>query len=234
MNTSSVPSLRPFTPQPLLLATRSDGKRRELAALFLQAGIAVETLRDVFLPEAPEEALLEVHATFEDNALAKAQYFATLTQRVVVADDSGLCVDALEGRPGVHSKRWSGRDDLDGPALDAVNNVFLQDALRSAAEQGRTTRTAHYVCAAAAVWPREALYECTVATGSTSGVILDVPRGAEGFGYDPYFASTPLGGRTFAEVTRDEKAGVSHRGASIRALLERLRVKGAFDLCEKV
>lgn len=222
-----------FAPRPLLLATRSAGKRRELEALFAQAGIVVETLSDAQLSEAPEEALLEVHARFEDNAMAKARYFAARTQRMVVADDSGLCVDALDGRPGVHSKRWSGRDDLDGLALDVENNALLQTALQAAAGQGRTTRTAHYVCAAAAVWPREGAYGCVVATGTTSGVILEAPRGEGGFGYDPCFASTPLGGRTFAEATRDEKARVSHRGAAIATLLDLLHRQGLLDQCVK-
>jgi XTP/dITP diphosphohydrolase len=209
--------------QPVLLVTRSAGKRRELAALFAQAGIAVETLTDALVPESPEEASLEVHATFEDNALAKAKHFAARTGRVVVADDSGLCVDALDGRPGVHSKRWSGRDDLDGLELDAVNNRFLLDALHQAAARGRAERTAHYVCAAAAAWPDGDSIGCVVAMGHTAGVMLEVPRGEGGFGYDPYFASSPLGGRTFAEVTREEKASVSHRGAAVMALLGALR-----------
>lgn len=224
--------------RPLLLATRSAGKLRELSALLAGAGIAAETLTDAGLTESPEEDQLEVHATFAENALAKARWFAERSGRVVLADDSGLCVDALDGRPGVHSKRWSGRTDLEGEALDAENNRLLLAALEDAAARGRPERTARYVCAAACAWPSGVPgTEAVTGRGGTGfttigesvGLILRTPRGAGGFGYDPWFASTPLGGRTFAEVTREEKAAVSHRGAAFRALLAELpaRLGGA-------
>ncbi len=204
-------------PLAVVLATRSAGKLRELVPLLEAHGCVAQTLADRGLAESPEEDDLEAHDTFEGNALAKAEYFAARTGLLVLADDSGLSVDALDGRPGVHSKRWSGRADLAGAALDAENNRFLQAALTEAARFGREERTARYVCAAAAVGPGGAL----VVRGETSGVLLSAPRGTGGFGYDPYFLSDDLGA-TFAEVSKSEKAAVSHRGRAFRALLSRL------------
>jgi XTP/dITP diphosphohydrolase len=217
---------RPVASGRLLLATRSAGKLRELVPLLTSYGWQAITLVEAGIPEAACESDLEIFSTFEDNALAKARYFCALTGGLVVADDSGLEVDALEGRPGVHSKRWSGRPDLDGAALDAENNVHLQRAL-AAVPDDASARAARYVCAAAAAWPSG---ECVV-RGATAGWIRSFPRGDGGFGYDPYFQSAELG-RTFAEVGRDEKAAVSHRGRAFRALLARLdavRAKGDLD-----
>jgi XTP/dITP diphosphohydrolase len=202
------------------LASRNPGKLRELAPLLAEAGWDVVTLDDTGLAERPEEELLEAHPTFEDNALAKARYFAARLGSVVLADDSGLEVDALDGRPGVHSKRWSERPDLSGAALDAENNAQLQRALAEAQAMGRVSRAARYVCAAACVWPAGEL----VVLGTTDGVVLDAPRGASGFGYDPYLWSPELG-CTFAEVTRERKAEISHRGRAFRALLSAMRAR---------
>lgn len=202
---------------PVVLATRSAGKLRELVPMLAEFGCVAQTLDTLGVPESEAEEALEVHDTFEANALAKAHYFATLTGAIVLADDSGLAVDALDGRPGVRSKRWSGRADLTGAALDAENNRFLQVALTEAARFGREERTARYVCAAAAVGPGGAL----AVRGETTGVLLSTPRGDGGFGYDPYFLSDELG-QTFAEVERSAKAAVSHRGRAFRALLSRL------------
>lgn len=197
---------------PLVLATRSAGKLRELAPLLAQHGWRAETLETLGVPVAPEEEQLERYDTFEENALAKARWFASQTGRVVLADDSGLTVDALDGRPGVHSKRWSA-SALEGDALDAFNNLFLQERLREAARGGRVERTAQYECAAACAWPGGE----RVVQGRTSGVLLASPRGKGGFGYDPYFLSDDLGA-TFAEVDGADKARVSHRGRAFRAL----------------
>ena len=205
-----------MTPR-LLLATRSQGKLRELLPLLAQAGFEAETLDDAGIAERPEEDALEVFDSFEANALAKARWFAALAPgRVVLADDSGLAVDALGGRPGVASKRWSNRPDLTGVALDEENNALLQRELAGVPDGARGAR---YLCAAAAaVAPGHVI----VALGETSGEILTTPRGTGGFGYDPFFLSTDLG-KTFGEATRGEKDGVSHRGRAFRALLERLR-----------
>jgi XTP/dITP diphosphohydrolase len=200
----------------ILIATRSEGKLRELRSLVATYGIAVVDLRDAGIAESPLEESLEVHPTFEENALAKARYFHAVSGRSVVADDSGLVVAALSGKPGVLSKRWSGRSDLSGQALDDENNRLLVRSLQNAQE-----RRASYVCAAAYV-DDEREFVCR---GEVHGRILEAPRGNGGFGYDPYFFSTELG-RTFGEVSGAEKARVSHRGRAFRALVERLGAGG--------
>ena len=203
----------------LLIATRSAGKLRELRPLFERAGFTVVDLEEHGIEEEGAEAELERFATFEENALAKARYFYEISGGIAtVADDSGLVVQALDGAPGVRSKRWSGRADLEGKALDAANNAMLLSALAGAAD-----RSARYVCAAAFVGLDGEL----VRRGETDGVLLAAPRGSGGFGYDPYFASSELGGRTFAEATREEKERVSHRGRAFRRLVEALRDESA-------
>ena len=198
----------------VLLATRSEGKLRELRPLFGAAGFAVADLREASLPASPDEDAVEAFDTFEANALAKARYFHALTGRPAIADDSGLEVDVLHGQPGVRSKRWSGRSDLTGQPLDDANNARLLDALRDVPEPA-----ARYVCAAAYVdGTRE-----EITRGETSGIIVRDARGEHGFGYDPYFFSVELGA-TFGESSREAKERVSHRGRAFRALLERLRV----------
>ncbi|HEX2673869.1 MAG TPA: non-canonical purine NTP pyrophosphatase [Polyangiaceae bacterium] len=199
--------------EPLLVATRSSGKLHELRALFGSVGIPVVDLVEAGLEASTEEDDLENADTFEENALAKARYFARRAGRAVVADDSGLEVEALGGRPGVRSKRWSGRADLVGVALDEANNAHLLGALR-----GVTDRRARYVCVAAYVDASEEL----TARGTSTGVMLDRPRGGGGFGYDPYFLSDELG-RTFAEASVAEKERVSHRGRAFRALIAALQ-----------
>lgn len=196
----------------VLLATRSEGKLRELRPLFAAAGFAVQDLREAGAVETTDEDAVEVFDTFERNALAKARYFHALTGRAVVADDSGLEVAVLGGAPGVRSKRWSGRSDLAGQALDDANNAKLLETLREVVDP-----VARYVCAAA--WC-DAGGELVV-RGETSGRIVREPRGVEGFGYDPYFLSDELGA-TFGESSREAKERVSHRGRAFRALLERL------------
>jgi XTP/dITP diphosphohydrolase len=217
---------------PVVLATRSAGKLNELVPMLAGLGVRVVTLADLGLAEEQAEDALEIFDTFEENALAKARYFAERTGLVVLADDSGLVVDALGGRPGVQSKRWSGRTDLTGAALDAENNALLQRALRDAASAGQSSRVARYECAAACVWPGVStgddafLHEGhprafrgeRVVRAHTAGTVLEEARGTGGFGYDPYFFSDDLGA-TFAEVSRDDKAGVSHRGRAFHALL---------------
>lgn len=169
----------------------------------------VVDLRDVGLAETPEEDDLEAFATFEENAIAKARYFFQRSGLPTVADDSGLVVRALGGRPGVHSKRWSGRDDLAGQALDDENNRLLLAALA-----GETDRSASYVCAAAYVEGGADF----VSRGEVHGSVTRAPRGENGFGYDPYFLSDELA-RTFGEASADTKELVSHRGRAFRALI---------------
>jgi XTP/dITP diphosphohydrolase len=198
----------------VLLATRSEGKLRELRPLFAAAGISVLDLEGAGIREEPEEAEVERFATFEQNALAKARYFHLRARGMAtVADDSGLEVAALGGAPGVRSKRWSGRTELSGRALDDANNATLLAALHRHAD-----RRARYVCAAALVGAGTEL----VRHGETMGRIITVPRGEGGFGYDPYFESDELG-KTFGEATLEEKERVSHRGRAFRELLAALR-----------
>ena len=200
----------------LVLATRSPGKVRELRELFRGAGIEVMDLADAGVPASPEEEDLESGETFEENALAKARYFAHLLRRPVVADDSGLEVVALGGRPGVRSKRWSGRSNLDGEALDAANNERLLSELK-----GSVDRRARYVCVAAYVDERSELS----VRAATEGTILAAPRGEGGFGYDPFFLSSELG-MTFGEASLADKERVSHRGRAFRGLLTALEERG--------
>lgn len=201
----------------LLIATRSEGKLRELTPMLSELGFRVITLNDAGIAEQPAEDDLEVFDTFEQNAIAKANWFLSLGGgRPVIADDSGLAVDALGGQPGVRSKRWSGRHDLEGQALDSLNNKLL---VRTLGDQGAPRPwNAQYVCAAVCVWPSGAL----VARGECAGEILQHPHGTGGFGYDPYFRSTELG-QTFGESTREAKAQVSHRGRAVRSLVEMLQ-----------
>jgi XTP/dITP diphosphohydrolase len=201
----------------MLLATRSAGKLRELRPLLLARGIGIISLDDAGIVESDAEDALEVYATFEENALAKARHFARAAGRPTLADDSGLAVDALNGRPGVLSKRWSGRVDLTGQALDDENNRLLLEALR-----GQSDRRAHYVCAAAYVDGAREL----VCRGEVHGRIVETPSGSGGFGYDPYFFADELG-KTFGDASREEKATVSHRARAFAALLDRLRATGS-------
>ena len=199
----------------VLVATRSSGKIRELAGILEEAGYDGVTLAEAGVPESPEEDDLENYETFEENALAKARWFNRLTGMPAMADDSGLVVAALGGAPGVWSKRYSGRSDLKGQDLDDANNAKLIDELRA-----HDDRSASYSCAAAYVSGEEGVVEL----GKVHGVILEAPRGNEGFGYDPYFYSTELA-MTFGEARPEQKQAVSHRGRAFRALAAALRAR---------
>jgi len=204
--------------RPWILASRNAGKLRELRALFATHGIDVIDLREAAVEEDAEaEESIEAFDTFEENALAKARYFASrLPGRIVIADDSGLAVDGLQGAPGVHSKRWSGRGDLEGRALDASNNALLLAKI-----DGEKNRGARFICAAA--WC-DGAFEL-VARGEVLGRIVDVPKGEHGFGYDPHVFVNDLG-KTMAEATVAEKETVSHRGRAFARLLVALRERG--------
>ncbi|MEP6999663.1 MAG: RdgB/HAM1 family non-canonical purine NTP pyrophosphatase [bacterium] len=205
-------------PRPWILASRNAGKLRELRALFATHGIGAIDLREAGVEEdvSAEEAI-EAFETFEENALAKARYFASrLPGRVVIADDSGLAVDALDGAPGVRSKRWSGRSELEGEALDASNNALLLSMLTAVRD-----RSARFVCAAAWCDGTDEL----VMRGEVVGRIVAAPQGEHGFGYDPHVFVDDLG-RTMAEATVAEKERVSHRGRAFASLLAALRERG--------
>ncbi|HEU5209906.1 MAG TPA: non-canonical purine NTP pyrophosphatase [Longimicrobiales bacterium] len=204
-------------PRHAVIATRSRHKLEEVRAI-LGGSLRIhgETLELIDLATAgiqpaPEEDDVEAFETFRENALAKARYFAALTGLPTIADDSGIVVHALDGAPGVRSKRFSGRNDLSGHALDRANNALLLEKLEGVPEQ---QRAAHYVCAAALVgaWPGS-----VTGVGTCSGRILHEPVGSGGFGYDPLFWVPELG-RSFGELPAELKHGVSHRGRAFRAL----------------
>jgi XTP/dITP diphosphohydrolase len=187
----------------IVLATRNPGKLRELARI-LGGQVRLAGL-DAF-PDAPD--VPETGATFEENALLKARAIARHTGLPAVADDSGLCVDALNGMPGVLSARWAGRHGDDQANLDLV--------LAQVADVPDVRRGAQFVCAAALVAPRPGAREWVV-TRQVDGRLIREPRGSGGFGYDPIFQ--PEGyPQTTAEMTAEAKDAISHRGRAFRAL----------------
>ncbi len=207
-----------------LIATRSAGKLRELRAILSAFGVEIVDPSALRIPQSQAEDSLERYDTFEENALAKARYFFELAGGLpTFGDDSGMCVDALGGEPGVYSKRWSGREDLAGRALDDANNAKLvaqmQEAFRR--DPAHNTDAARYVCVAAF---KDSAGE-VIRRGEIEGRVLLRPRGSGGFGYDPYFEAPDLGG-TFAESSIENTASSSHRARAFRALLSALRAEG--------
>jgi XTP/dITP diphosphohydrolase len=208
----------------VLLATRSSGKLRELNEIFREFGITAVDLRAAGIHETAAEDDLEKFETFEENAQAKARYFYERSGGMpTFGDDSGMVVDALGGEPGVFSKRWSGRSDLTGVALDESNNKKLLARLKEAHAVAleRFNDSARYVCVAVY---KDADGEL-IRRGEIEGRVLLSPRGAGGFGYDPYFEAPDLGG-TFAESSIENTARNSHRSRAFRALLTALRTAG--------
>ena len=186
----------------LVLGTTNAGKVRELAALLEPHGIRVVSLR-----ECPGSVSVEeTGTTFAANADLKASQQASALSRWVLAEDSGLCVDALDGAPGIHSARFStGGDD--------ANNSLLLERLES---QPAALRSAHYACHAALSDPNGRIV--AVSSGVCGGVIADRPSGAGGFGYDPLFI-VPEYQRTFGELSPAVKAVISHRARAMRAII---------------
>ncbi len=197
-----------------MLATTNPGKVREFKALLEQYklvnGLTLLTPRD--WPERLPE-VEETGATFAENARLKAVALAQATGLPALADDSGLCVDALGGEPGLHSARWAGSG-----ATDASRNALLLERLTEVPPEERTARC---VCAVSLALPSG---ESVEAEGTCGGVILEEPRGANGFGYDPLFLVAQLG-RTMAELTEAEKNRISHRAEALKALLEQEKAK---------
>ena len=189
----------------LVLASGNAGKLREFHRLLAPLGIEVIAQSALGIPEAEEP-----HATFVENALAKARHASALANLPALADDSGICVRALDGAPGVQSARYAGE-----PRSDARNNAKLIAALAGVAD-----RRAHYSCVLTLL-RHHADPEPIVVEGAWHGTIVDAPRGTGGFGYDPHFldASTGL---TAAELPLERKNELSHRGKAIRALIARL------------
>jgi XTP/dITP diphosphohydrolase len=185
-----------------LLATRNRGKLRELRAVLGDFGFQFITLDDLHeLPEAIEDGL-----TFVENARKKALHFFALTGLATIADDSGLVVPSLEGQPGVHSARFAPTDP------ERINKLLhlLGDSL---------VREARFVCAICLCLARDRIIEVEA---QVTGEIAVEPRGLQGFGYDPIFYYPPLG-RTFAELTPEQKNRVSHRGRALNRLRGELR-----------
>ena len=194
----------PPGPARLILATRNRGKLAELRRILAAAGVsaAVTDLDDV--PGMPEVA--ETGRSFTDNALLKARTVAAFTGLPAVADDSGLCVDALNGMPGVLSARWSGSHGDD--------EANLQLLLAQLADVPAGERGAQFVCVAALVLPSGGEH---LAEGTVRGLLTRSPRGSNGFGYDPIFV--PDGFElTTAQMSAEEKDKISHRGKALRAL----------------
>jgi XTP/dITP diphosphohydrolase len=191
----------------VFIATSNPGKLRDFAGAAAPHGITVASLPDFdSLPSVREDG-----AIFEANARKKAEHYSQFAPgEMVLADDSGLEVEALGGAPGVHSARYAATSP-EGNADDGANNARLLRELSHAAD-----RTARFVCVIAAACDGR-----TLATfrGEARGRILEAPRGSGGFGYDPLFFFPALG-RTFAELTPQEKAGVSHRGSAFRKFLD--------------
>ncbi|MFB7124813.1 RdgB/HAM1 family non-canonical purine NTP pyrophosphatase [Kitasatospora xanthocidica] len=188
----------------LILATRNQHKVTELRAILADAGLDVELVGADAYPEIPD--VPETGVTFAENALLKAHALARATGLPAVADDSGLCVDVLNGAPGIFSARWSGKHGDDRANLDLL--------LAQLSDIAEPHRGAHFFCAAALALPDGTE---RVVEGRLLGTLRTAPAGDGGFGYDPILQ--PLGEtRTCAELTADEKNAISHRGKAFRAL----------------
>ncbi|MET3620971.1 RdgB/HAM1 family non-canonical purine NTP pyrophosphatase [Burkholderia ambifaria] len=199
-------TLAPFSR--IVLASNNAGKLREFTALFSTVGIEIVPQGDLAVPEAEEP-----FGTFIENALTKARHASRLTGLPAIADDSGLCVRALRGAPGVYSARYAQRAGR-APG-DAANNAYLVEQLR-----GVDDRRAYYCCVLALVRHADDP-EPLFAEGRWAGEIVDTPRGEHGFGYDPYFYLPSLGA-TAAELEPAVKNTHSHRALALKALLARL------------
>jgi XTP/dITP diphosphohydrolase len=192
----------------IVLASRNKKKKAELQTLLSQyvGGIEILSLDDVGIYGEIEED----GSTFEENALIKARV-AAQSGYIGVGDDSGLCVDALDGAPGVFSARYAG-----GHGDDVANNAFLLKNL-----EGKSDRRARFVCCIACVFPDELGFDPIVVNGKVEGEILTSERGEGGFGYDPLFYF-PQFDKTLAEVTPEQKNQVSHRANAIKLFAEKL------------
>ena len=197
----------------LLIATGSRHKFGELRALLDLPNTELVSLADLGIKDTADETGL----TFEQNARIKAQYYWWESGLATLADDSGIEVDALGGRPGVHTRRYAGPD-----ATDEQNNAKLLEEL---AGKPPVEREARYRCVLVLVEDGE-IVETT--EGEFEGRIADAPRGAGGFGYDPIFEpeTEPVGGQTVGQLTQEEKNRVSHRAAAAHAMRERLISRG--------
>ena len=187
-----------------ILATHNPGKLREMAAILSQYGVEVVSPADVGITVDVEET----GTTFAENAMLKAKAICAAADLPAIADDSGLCVDALNGGPGVYSARYGG-EGLD----DKGRYTLLLQNMR-----GQTTRAAHFACAIACAFPNG---DELTAEGRCDGTIAFAPMGEGGFGYDPVFF-VPEKAKTFGQLMAEEKSAISHRGKALKAFSEKL------------
>ncbi len=190
----------------IVLASGNLKKLAEMQAILAPLGRTLRAQSEFNVPESPEP-----FNTFVENALAKARNACAHTGRAAIADDSGICVEALGGAPGVHSAYYAGAQKV-----DAANNTKLITAL-----QGVANRNAHYTCVIVYL-RRTDDPEPIIVRGAWAGEIVDTPRGAGGFGYDPHFF-VPTFGKTAAEIPSAQKNAVSHRAQALAQLVEQLR-----------
>ncbi|TQR16159.1 XTP/dITP diphosphatase [Psychrobacillus soli] len=190
----------------IIIATKNKGKAKDFEALFGPLGYEVLTLQDV----ADDMDVEETGATFEENAVLKATALANHLQTMVIADDSGLEIDALDGRPGIYSARYAGEEKSDEANIDKVLEE-LKDVKES-------ERSARFVCAIAVASPTR---EPFTVRGTCEGIIAQERKGTNGFGYDPIFF-VPSENKMMAELSAEEKGAISHRGNAINLLAANL------------
>ncbi|OGT21479.1 MAG: non-canonical purine NTP pyrophosphatase, RdgB/HAM1 family [Gallionellales bacterium RIFOXYB12_FULL_54_9] len=191
----------------LVIASNNAGKLREFAHMLAPLGIEVLTQSQLGISEAEEP-----HCTFIENALAKARHVSRQSGLPALADDSGICVEALDGAPGVYSARFAG----DNPKSDSANNQKLLADM-----QGVSDRRAHYYCVLVLVRHADDP-QPVIAEGEWHGEIAHEERGDGGFGYDPMFWLPTLG-KMSSELSHEEKHAISHRGQAMKVLLQRMR-----------
>jgi XTP/dITP diphosphohydrolase len=196
----------------LVVASSNPGKLRELGELLAPLGFELIAQATLGISDAEEP-----HGTFVENALAKARHASRAAKLPAIADDSGICVAALNGEPGVHSARFAGAGEGAGrETQDERNNRKLLALLK-----GEADRRAHYACVMVLVGHAEDP-EPVIAEGRWYGEVIDTARGANGFGYDPYFLLPGLG-KTAAELDSGQKNAISHRGKALRRLVAKLK-----------
>ena len=187
-----------------VLATHNPGKLKEMGAILARFGVEVVSPKDLGLTVDVEET----GTTFAENAMLKAKAICAAAQLPAIADDSGLCVDALNGGPGVYSARYGGEGlDDRGRYMLLLNNM-----------RGQTTRAAHFTCSIACAFPNG---DTLTAEGRCDGTIAFAPMGEGGFGYDPVFF-VPEKAKTFGQLTAEEKSTISHRGKALKSFAEKL------------
>ena len=190
----------------VLIATTNPGKLREMQQILQGVPVTLKTLRDFPAIQVPEET----GKSFAENAKQKALYYADAARVLTMAEDSGFEVDALGGEPGIYSARYLREE--------ATYGERFADIYRRVRENGKTNRSARFVCALAVADRGDILFETRAAV---EGTLADAPAGPNGFGYDPIFFYPPYG-KTFGEVSDEEKTAVSHRGQAMRAFREYL------------